>query len=289
MILKRNRIPLDVAMIASWVVLQSPPAAVSGRRAGDSQESRSLPSRTDARVSPRISYVAVGESCPISFVVDTPGDSIGCIESWAAFDTAFVEIVMAEEGSLFKSAPYPRLFFTPAIAPDTQSVEGCLLGVGTYARTPGEIARYVFRAKREGTCGVRIARLNLFDIRRNEYSPVVDPNGWIVIGFATGIEPEDVEESVLSSYPNPSNPGVTLMFRPSGKPVCQGWSDVSIRVYTSEGRVVRCLFSGRLGPAGGTFVWDGRDAEGSEAASGVYFAVAETGDLKFATKIVLVR
>ncbi len=287
--MRRKRMLLKAAMIASWAVLQSGPALATGARADLREGSQRAVPRTEARVSPRLSHIAVGDSCTISFVVDTAGDSIGCIESWVSFDTAFVEIVMAEEGSLFKTAPYPRVFFTPAIAPDTQSVEGCLLGVGTYARTPGEIARYVFRAKREGTCAVRIARLSLFDIRRNLFLPVVDPNAWIVIGVATSIEPQGVAESGLACYPNPSNPGATLVFRPPWAPADAARGDVSIRVYTPEGRIVRSVYNGQIGAEGGIFEWDGRDAGGSDAASGVYFAVAESGGRRFTAKIVLVR
>jgi hypothetical protein len=256
---------------------------------GGLETGRAVAAITKASLSPVLSFVAPGQTCAVSVVVESAGDSLGCIECWVTYDTAFVSIVLAEEGALFKNAPYPRIFFTPQIAPDTRSVEGCLLGAGTYCTTPGEIARYVFKAKKAGTCPVRITRLNLWDIRRVKYEPVFDPNAWIIIGTNTGIEPPAANTGALACFPNPFNPTTTLIFTPADPFGSAGESRVRVGVYTADGRTVRTLFEGRVGPEGGRFVWDGKDGGEQDVASGVYFAVAETDGGTFRTKIVLVR
>jgi hypothetical protein len=265
-------------------------AALSGESAVSSGfEPKDAPAKsTTAALSPTRSFIAPGETCTISVRVSSSGDSLGCIECWVSFDTSLVDLQLAEEGALFKAAPYPRIFFWQHIAPDTQSVEGCLLGYGTFAVAPGEIARYVFKAKKAGTCPVRITRLDLFDIRRVMYEPVVDPGAWIVIGTSTGIEPPNSGGCRLECYPNPFNPSITLVLSlpESGN----GFSGaVSIGVYTPDGRLVRTLFDGDMNTGERRFVWDGRNGNGEEASSGVYFAVAKTESGTFKTKLVLVR
>jgi hypothetical protein len=266
--------------------LRASSAACEG---GGLETGRAVAAITKASLSPVLSFVAPGQTCAVSVVVETTGDSLGCIECWVTYDTAFVSIVLAEEGALFKNAPYPRIFFTPQIAPDTRSVEGCLLGAGTFCKTPGEIARYVFRAKKAGTCPVRITRLNLWDIRRVKFQPVFDPNAWIIIGTGTGIEPPAANTGALACFPNPFNPTTTLVFTPPAASGSAGGTHVRIGVYTADGGAVRTLFDGRVGPEGGRFVWDGKDGGGQDVASGVYFAVAETDGGTFRSKIVLVR
>jgi hypothetical protein len=280
---------LLAAIILAWgavVALGSGVAIADERGVTDAQE---LAPFTRASLSPVLSFIAPGETCAISVVAESSGDSLGCIECWVTYDTAFVSVQLAEEGALFKNAPYPRLFFSPQIAPDTRSVEGCLLGAGTYCRTPGEIARYVFKAKKAGTCPVHITRLNLWDIRRVVFQPVVDPNAWIVIGTATGIEPPDVGGGGLACFPNPFNPATTLILSLPGTSQRAGGADARVAVYTPEGRMVRELFDGHVGPGGASFVWDGKDQEGRDVSSGVYFAAAETDGGTFRSKIVLVR
>ena len=282
---------LFAAIVIVCAVVATPGlcAASSARDGGGLDTKQTGAAVTKASLSPVISYVAPGETCAISVVVETAGDSLGCIECWVTYDTAYVSIVLAEEGALFKTAPYPRLFFTPQIAPDTRSVEGCLLGYQTYTRTPGEIARYVFRAKKEGACVVRITRLNLFNIRRVMYVPEIDPDALIVIGTNTGIEPPAANTGALACFPNPFNPTTTLVFTPPTASGSAGGTHVRIGVYTADGRTVRTLFEGRVGPEGGRFVWDGKDGGEQDVASGVYFAVAETDGGTFRSKIVLVR
>jgi hypothetical protein len=64
---------------------------------------------------------------------------------------------------------------------------------------------------------------------------------------------------------------------------------VSVRVYSLSGRLVRTLVDAPL--AGGEQIvrWDGRDAAGLRAASGIYFLTAEAGPHTARTKVVLLR
>ncbi|MBD3222093.1 hypothetical protein GF314_12710 [bacterium] len=56
--------------------------------------------------------------------------------------------------------------------------------------------------------------------------------------------------------------------------------DVSVKIYNARGMLVRNLLDGAAGAGTRTLVWDGRDAGGRPAASGVYFVrVVAAGDV----------
>lgn len=239
---------------------------------------------SDYRISPQQSQVAVSALCTLSVVCDVPGDSVGCVECWVAFDPAAVTLTDAQEGSLFKNSGVGGLFFSTAIAPDTHSVEGCLLGYRTHAVTPGEVARYVFRGDVAGVTAVRITRLNIWDIDRNLVVPTVDPYAWITVATPTGATPGPPQGLRLEVWPNPFNPSTTIQV--SG---LERGEALAVSVFSVDGKLVRRLLDG---PARGDIVsvgWNGRDGTGRRAASGVYLGVATAGGRRVVQKLVLLQ
>ena len=88
---------------------------------------------------------------------------------------------------------------------------------------------------------------------------------------------------LLPNYPNPFNPETTLRYQlPEAM-------QVRVKVYNALGQAVRTLVDG-LQPAGAQqVVWDGRDGEGQEAASGVYLYRLEAGDRVQTRQMLLAR
>jgi len=71
--------------------------------------------------------------------------------------------------------------------------------------------------------------------------------------------------------------------------VSDSGGDVKVLVYDVSGRVVRVLVDEHR-PAGyWRVVWDGRDARGDVAASGVYFYQVTIGDFRQTKKLILLR
>jgi hypothetical protein len=101
-------------------------------------------------------------------------------------------------------------------------------------------------------------------------------------------EPVPTEFLLRQNYPNPFNPGTTLEYE-LPEPV-----GVTLRVFDCFGREVRTLIQSRH-PSGFFAVdWDGTDASGRKAASGVYFArleaLRDNGTMRISTlKMLLVR
>jgi len=73
-------------------------------------------------------------------------------------------------------------------------------------------------------------------------------------------------------YPNPFNPSTTLSFE------LRQPGEVSLRVYTVEGRYVTTVHAGRLAAGPHAFKWDGRNRHGRTVASGVYLVELRAPD-----------
>jgi 3',5'-cyclic AMP phosphodiesterase CpdA len=66
-------------------------------------------------------------------------------------------------------------------------------------------------------------------------------------------------------------------------------SRVILRIVDLQGRLVREIDGASLGAGPNALRWDGRDARGSAAASGIYFAIVHAGGDEARTRITLLR
>jgi hypothetical protein len=110
----------------------------------------------------------------------------------------------------------------------------------------------------------------------------------IVNGRFTSILMKPAQTVLLQNYPNSFNPDTWIPFQLS-KP-----ADVTIRIYNVAGQLVRTLNLGRR--EAGYYIskdkaayWDGRNEEGVQAASGVYFYQIKTDGFKSIRKMVLAK
>jgi hypothetical protein len=98
------------------------------------------------------------------------------------------------------------------------------------------------------------------------------------------VDDEPLVTSLVGALPNPFQGSTAISFR--GREA----SDAKVRIYSSDGRLVRELSSASPLESGGTFVWDGRDADGRNVASGVYvYRVTVRGSLLGHGKVVRVE
>jgi hypothetical protein len=65
--------------------------------------------------------------------------------------------------------------------------------------------------------------------------------------------------------------------------------EAQVRIYNARGQLVRDLFNGSLDAGQRVLVWDGRDASGRTAASGVYFVRAVTGGQALTGRVTMLR
>jgi len=91
------------------------------------------------------------------------------------------------------------------------------------------------------------------------------------------------ETKLGNNYPNPFNPATTVDFSIRDA----GYYEVA--VYNVIGQQVKTLVEGELESGQHSVVWDGKDASGSDVASGVYFYRLVGSDFESARKMILLK
>ena len=96
------------------------------------------------------------------------------------------------------------------------------------------------------------------------------------------------ETSLLSNYPNPFNPETWIPYQLAAA------ADVTVRIYSANGTIVRTLELGHR--SAGIYqnrtraaYWDGRNAQGEQVASGIYFYTLTAGDFTATQKMLLMK
>ena len=103
---------------------------------------------------------------------------------------------------------------------------------------------------------------------------------------SSGVESDPVEPPLtLGSAPNPAAGSTALVLRSAAS-----LRDVRVLVYDVAGREVRKLPVGDLSPGERQVVWDGRDSDGHQVASGIYlYRAAYLGGETSAKRLVVLR
>jgi hypothetical protein len=206
------------------------------------------------------------------------------------FDSSVIEIMNVVEGPLPKSAPSSFFKWDDAgVKSDSVVVTGAILG--TTVAGPGELFTLTFKARHHGVVNTTDICIRHSALRDGANQPIGHERrcGFVEVETTTGVEPPRPDDIRLECYPNPFNPSITLVLSLPESGTGFSGTAVTIGVYTPDGRLVRTLFSGDVNPGERRFVWDGKNAAGEEASSGVYFAVAKTEAGTLKTKLVLVR
>jgi len=102
--------------------------------------------------------------------------------------------------------------------------------------------------------------------------------------FGTGVETIfPPAASLAQNFPNPFNPGTRVVF------TLEAPSAVSLRIYDAAGRLVRVLVERDRAAGQYEEIWDGKDASGRTAASGIYFCRLGAGSFSQTRKMILLR
>jgi len=89
--------------------------------------------------------------------------------------------------------------------------------------------------------------------------------------------------TLIQNYPNPFNPTTTIAFTLPDK------GDVRLVIYDSAGRLVKVLTQGRLQAGRHTIRWNGLNASGVAAASGVYIYQLRYNGKTLSRKMLMLR
>lgn len=86
-----------------------------------------------------------------------------------------------------------------------------------------------------------------------------------------------------TNYPNPFNPQTTISYQMPEK------GHVSIQVYNVKGQLVSTIFDDEVNAGPHSIIWDGLDAGGKSAATGIYFYKITTTNESIVNKMVLLK
>jgi len=282
-----------LALLSAAVGAPCPAAADAGARAGVAGARALAVEHPLVTFEPLVKYAAPGALCTLQVMVDGAVDSLGCMGVYLALgDTAVAEVTGAYKGRIFDSAApgHPSVFFHwEKTAPDSVNAEACVLGYRTYVLAPGELARFVLRAKALGVCTVSFTEVRLWDIDRVELEPIAGDAAQITVRYPTGHDEPAPALGSLSNHPNPFNPGTILSFELPGDRGAAAPVDGRVDIYDVSGALVRSLFRGRIFPGRREMIWDGRNEMGRLSAAGVYIVSVETAGGVLTRKVVLIR
>ena len=162
-------------------------------------------------------------------------------------------------------------------------VANMIAGRNGNASGTSDLSSFSFVSKAGGYGDIKLERLVVVDGGRNIYS---HPEGGWVQTIETLKKPQKTE--LAQNYPNPFNPETWLPYKLSQQ------SHVSIRIYDATGILVKELNLGIM-PAGDyssqgfAAYWDGRNANGEQVASGVYFYELQTDHQTSLKKMVILK
>ena len=91
------------------------------------------------------------------------------------------------------------------------------------------------------------------------------------------------EFQMEQNYPNPFNPTTTINF------ALPEASEVSLAIYDLQGQLVRKLVAGEVSAGYHSVVWNARDENGQQVASGVYLYIVKAGSFTAQRKLVLTK
>ncbi|HVP35468.1 MAG TPA: FlgD immunoglobulin-like domain containing protein [Terriglobales bacterium] len=92
------------------------------------------------------------------------------------------------------------------------------------------------------------------------------------------------------NYPNPFNPSTTIPFQASSRKHGAGSQlHTTLKIYNILGQLVRILLDKEKAPGSYQVIWDGKDQQGNEVSSGIYFYQLRSGDYKETRKMTLLR
>jgi flagellar hook assembly protein FlgD len=101
-----------------------------------------------------------------------------------------------------------------------------------------------------------------------------------VSGVHDSVQPARLE--LAGAVPNPFNPMTHVTF---SMPVA---GEVTLRIYDVSGRLVRDLASGPRSAGRHSELWNGKDQQGMDVSSGVYFArLNVAGQMKMKSMLLL--
>nr|MDA3814656.1 agmatine deiminase family protein [Candidatus Cloacimonadota bacterium] len=121
------------------------------------------------------------------------------------------------------------------------------------------------------------------DNREETYVPVT----LTITGTNTQNDIAGLETKLLGNYPNPFNPETTIKYN------LKNAADVTLSIYNTKGQLVHTLVNSSQVAGMHSKVWNGKDTNGRNVSSGIYFSTLDVkdgeSDYTSVKKVILVK
>jgi hypothetical protein len=228
----------------------------------------------------------------VDIVVDENADSLAHCEIWLICDKDVLAIDSVSLGSIWAGIGGSMWKDVQIEPTDSNRVYIFyeLLGGEAWANGPGILARVHFRTRGTGDRESDLIFDSLFlGADFGNVIPSKAINGKVYVKTSSGVENSTDEMSVIpgyslsQNYPNPFNPTTHIEFNLVR--TCQ----VKLEIYNILGNKVNTLVNERLEAGHKSIIWDGKDDQGKDVASGIYFYKLKAGDYAEAKKMILLK
>src|SRR5262249_37776721 len=232
---------------------------------------------------PASGKVALGES----FELEAPalvqaGDEFAAVLRLAAAGTMQgFSVKLAWDSSVLQPLGVTPSDWLPsqnaiALSPGPGAVDGALLGVrGTGLSGSGEVARFRFRALRDGDAALHVGSVLARDAANRPLAPHS-----LASTVAASLPAHTM---MLAPAPTPARGVANLEFALAER------GDADLSIYSVDGRRVHTLTHGARDAGAYHFVWKGEADGGRPAAPGVYWARLTTRGQTFTRRVVFLR
>jgi len=146
---------------------------------------------------------------------------------------------------------------------------------------PGEGNLLTLRAQGNDLSSIKITSAALVDLDSRPLA--VELSGELNLGAAKDPDSRPQRFSLSQNYPNPFNPRTSIRY------TLPQDAQVRLTVYNVLGQKVATLVDEHQSAGYQTVSWDGKDAEGDEVSSGVYFYRLTAGEFSEVKKMMMVK
>ncbi|MGB7063090.1 MAG: S8 family serine peptidase [Candidatus Zixiibacteriota bacterium] len=152
---------------------------------------------------------------------------------------------------------------------------------GTNYFPPGEGTLITLRARGSDLSSIEIKKATLVDLDARPLA--VELSGELNLDVAKGSESRPQRFSLSQNYPNPFNPRTSIRY------ALPQDAQVRLTIYNVLGQKVATLLDEPQSAGFKTIWWDGKDADGYEVSSGVYFYRLTAGEFSEVKKMMMVK
>jgi hypothetical protein len=225
---------------------------------------------------PAINYLQVGEEFKVTVLLRNNPNLVKSIHFFIPYEPSQLEFVRVEKSRWLQGTTWP-VFFNGRNVDHHIDVSLALLGGEATIGGSGEIATVTFRLLQAGNLSLAFSLVDLRDNQNNKLlaeQDVAQLQSGSVLPQAYGLS---------QNYPNVFNPETQIAYQLPQAGL------VSLKVYNIKGELVRTLVDEYEEVGYHIAVWDGRNTNGEEVASGVYFYRMVSNDFKATKKMILLK